>query len=64
MQGRLQLGVVLGLLALGAFSLSGCGVKGSLEAPEGATKTGSAKPGSVPDPAKPHQPSILDPLIR
>ena len=37
---RLQLGLVLGLLALGTFSLSGCGVRGSLEAPEGVTKTG------------------------
>jgi predicted small lipoprotein YifL len=61
---RLQLGLVLGLLALSAFSLSGCGVRGSLEAPEGVTKTGEAKPGSTPDPSKPHQPSILDPLIR
>jgi hypothetical protein len=62
---RLQLGLVLGLIALGTFSLSGCGVRGSLEAPEGiATTTGEAKPGSTPDPTKPHQPSILDPLIR
>jgi hypothetical protein len=59
---RLQLGLVLGVIALG---LSGCGVRGSLEAPEGiATTTGEAKPGSTPDPTKPHQPSILDPLIR
>jgi len=28
------------------------------------TTTGEAKPGSTPDPTKPHQPSILDPLIR
>ena len=63
-RGRRQLGVVLGLLALGAFGLSGCGVKGSLDAPEGAIKTGSAKPGTVADPNKPHEPSILDPLIR
>jgi hypothetical protein len=62
---RLQLGLVLGLIALGTFSLSGCGVRGSLEAPEGiATTTGEAKPGSTPDTSKPHQPSILDPLIR
>jgi hypothetical protein len=61
---RLQLGLVFGVLVLGAFSLSGCGVRGSLEAPEGVTKTGEAKPGTTPDPSKPHQPSILDPLIR
>ena len=53
-----------GLLALGTFSLSGCGVRGSLEAPEGVTKTGEAKPGTTPDSSKPHEPSILDPLIR
>ena len=58
---RLQLGLVLGLIALG---LSGCGVRGSLEAPEGVTKTGEAKPGTTPDASKPHEPSILDPLIR
>jgi len=61
---RLQLGLVLGLLALGTFSLSGCGVRGSLEAPEGVTKTGEAKHGTTPDSSKPHEPSILDPLIR
>jgi predicted small lipoprotein YifL len=61
---RLQLGLVLGLIALGTFSLSGCGVRGSLEAPEGVTKTGDAAPGSTPDPQKPHKSSILDPLIR
>jgi predicted small lipoprotein YifL len=61
---RLQLGVMLGLLVLGSLGLSGCGMRGSLDAPEGAVKTGSAKPGTVPDPTKPHEPSILDPLIR
>ena len=64
MQGRLQLGVVLGLLALGAFSLSGCGVRGSLESPpEARTETGDATPGKPGQPV-PHKPSILDPLIR
>lgn len=61
---RLQLGLVLGLMALGSLGLSGCGMRGSLDAPEGAVKTGEAKPGTVPDPSKPHYPSVLDPLIR
>ena len=64
MHGRLRLGLAAALMALGAFGLYGCGVRGSLEAPEGVTKTGEAKPGTTPDASKPHEPSILDPLIR
>ena len=63
--GCVRAGLAAALLGLGALSLVGCGVRGSLEAPEGvATTTGEAKPGSTPDPTKRHQPSILDPLIR
>jgi predicted small lipoprotein YifL len=54
----------LALLMLGALSLAGCGVRGSLEAPpQEQTETGNATPGSTPQPA-PHKPSALDPLIR
>ena len=64
MRSRLQLGLVLGLLALGTFSLSGCGVRGSLEAPpQEKVETGDAVPGTPGQPV-PHKPSILDPLIR
>ena len=63
---RLQLGVVLGLIALGTFSLSGCGVRGSLEPPPKASPHDrrGRSPARRPDPPKPHEPSILDPLIR
>jgi predicted small lipoprotein YifL len=68
MQGRLQLGVVTALLALGAMSLAGCGVRGPLEAPPAATnvETGNATPGTPGQPAgaPQHKPSVLDPLIR
>jgi predicted small lipoprotein YifL len=60
----MQLGFVIGLTVLGAASLSGCGVRGSLEAPpEAKVETGSATPGAPGAPA-PHKSSILDPLIR
>jgi predicted small lipoprotein YifL len=62
--GRARTGTAIALLALGALALAGCGVKGSLDAPEGVVKSGEAKPGTVPDPKKPHQDSILDPILR
>jgi hypothetical protein len=64
MQGRLQLGVMAGLLLLVALAVAGCGVRGSLEAPQQeAVETGNAVPGTPGQPA-PHKPSVLDPLIR
>ena len=52
------------LIAIGALSLGGCGVRGSLEAPPAATtETGGATPGTPGQPA-PHKPFILDPLLR
>ena len=56
-----QLGVALGLFALVAVGLAGCGVRGPLDTPPEA-KTGEAPraPGAPP----PHKPSVLDPLIR
>jgi predicted small lipoprotein YifL len=61
---RLQLGLVLGLLALGTFSLSGCGVRGSLEAPERRHRRRRGQARDDAGASKPHEPSILDPLIR
>jgi predicted small lipoprotein YifL len=64
MRSRLQLGLVVALMVIGTFSLAGCGVRGSLEAPpETRTETGDATPGKPGQPV-PHKPSILDPLIR
>ena len=52
------------LIAVGALSLGGCGVRGSLEAPPAATtETGGATPGTPGQPV-PHKPFILDPLLR
>jgi hypothetical protein len=47
------------------LAISGCGVRGSLDAPPGATTNteGSSAPGTPGGP-QPHRPSILDPLIR
>jgi predicted small lipoprotein YifL len=64
MRSRLHLGFAAMLAVAGVLSLSGCGVRGSLEAPPGAkTETGSATPGTPGQPV-PHRPSVLDPLIR
>jgi predicted small lipoprotein YifL len=62
--GCLRVGLAAALLGLGALSLVGCGVRGSLEAPpQEKTETGAAVPGTPGQPV-PHKPSILDPLIR
>jgi predicted small lipoprotein YifL len=64
MHRRVQLGLAIALLMLGALSVAGCGVRGPLDVPKDApTETGDATPGT---PGKPvaHKPSILDPLIR
>jgi predicted small lipoprotein YifL len=64
MHGRLRLGLAAALIALGAFGLAGCGVRGSLETPpQEKSETGDAVPGTPGQPV-PHKPSILDPLIR
>ena len=64
MHGRLRLGIAAGLIVLGVMGLTGCGVRGSLEAPpQEKVSTGDAVPGT-PGQSVPHKPSILDPLIR
>jgi len=63
MRSRLQVGLVAALM-LAAFSIAGCGVRGSLEKPPGEqAQTGDATPGKPGEPV-PHKSSILDPLIR
>ncbi len=65
MHSRLQLGMVAALLALGALGLTGCGVRGSLEAPPDAkVETGNANPGQTGQTPGQHKPSILDPILR
>jgi len=64
MHSRLPLCIALALTVAGMLSISGCGVRGSLEAPPKAkVETGSANPGTPGEPV-PHRPSILDPLLR
>jgi predicted small lipoprotein YifL len=66
MSSRCKFAAVLALLAV---SLFGCGVRGSLETPTEAVQNTTAqadsgqgkKEGEAP---KPHQPSILDGLLR
>jgi predicted small lipoprotein YifL len=57
----------MALTVAGMLSISGCGVRGPLDAPPGAkSETGSAAPGTAAKPGEqgPNRPSILDPLIR
>ena len=61
MRRRLPLCTAIVLTLLGTLSISGCGVRGSLEAPP--KQTSEAPPPKPGDPP-PHRPSILDPLIR
>lgn len=64
MPSRVPLFAAIALTALAVFGVSGCGVRGSLEAPKGQkTETGDATPGKPGEPV-PHKPSALDPLIR
>lgn len=64
MRNRVSIAVALTLAALGSLALSGCGVRGSLEAPPQAqSETGGATPGTPGQPA-PHKPFVLDPLLR
>jgi predicted small lipoprotein YifL len=64
MHGRLRLALAAGLLVLGALSLAGCGVRGSLETPpQEKAETGDAVPGT-PGQTVPQKSSVLDPLIR
>ena len=55
-----------GLVVLvGALALAGCGVNGPLEPPPGAVApTDKTTPTPAPNAAKPHDPFILDGILR
>ena len=68
---RTKTWVALALVSAACLGFAGCGVKGPLEPPPGAKVAGEAKspeaadPGKNSDaPKKPHEPFILDPLLR
>jgi predicted small lipoprotein YifL len=61
MLSRLPLWLVIASTALVMAVSAGCGVRGPLESPP---KSVSDAPPSKPGDPAPHQPSILDPLIR
>jgi predicted small lipoprotein YifL len=64
MHSRVPLYVAMALTLAGMLGISGCGVRGSLEAPPGAkTEAGTSEPGTPGEPV-PHKPSVLDPLLR
>lgn len=59
-----RLAIALVLALVGMMSLSGCGVRGSLEAPpEAQNESNAAIPGKTGDPA-PKKGFVLDPLLR
>jgi predicted small lipoprotein YifL len=60
MLSRLPLWLVIASTALALAVSAGCGVRGPLDSPPKSKEEVSSKPGEP----KPHQPSILDPLIR
>lgn len=68
MSHALRKAIVVALLPL---LLAGCGVRGSLDAPESAKKKGTATSPEAADsgqnsaaPPKPHRDFLLDPLLR
>ncbi|HRY07712.1 MAG TPA: lipoprotein [Hyphomicrobiaceae bacterium] len=68
MSQALRKAVVIALLPL---LLAGCGVRGSLDAPESAKQKGTATSPDAADngpnsaaPPKPHRDFLLDPLLR
>jgi predicted small lipoprotein YifL len=63
MQGRVSRKVVMAIAILGMLGISGCGVRGALDAPPEAKAEAGANAGAPGSPP-PHKPSILDPLIR
>lgn len=61
MRSHLPLWLVIASTALAFAVSSGCGVRGPLESPPKST---AEAPPARPGEPTPHQPSILDPLIR
>jgi predicted small lipoprotein YifL len=67
----MRIWATVALFGVAGFGFAGCGVKGPLEPPPGAKAKGEAKspeaadPGKNSDaPPKPHEPFVLDPLLR
>lgn len=65
------LGLAISAAVLGAVALGGCGIRGSLDAPEEAKAVGEGNSSGNGDagsnsaaPPKPHRGFILDPLLR
>ena len=63
--------VAVALISVAAMTFAGCGIKGPLEPPAGAKAAGKAKSAEAGDPGKnsdapkkPHEPFVLDPLLR
>ncbi len=61
MRSRLPLWLVIASLATVLSAVSGCGVRGPLDAPPRAI---ADEPPTRPGEPKPHKPSVLDSLIR
>jgi predicted small lipoprotein YifL len=63
--------IAVALIGVAGLVFAGCGVKGPLEPPPGAKASGQAKSADAADPGtnsdapkKPHEPFVLDPLLR
>ena len=63
--------LAIAVVAIAAAPLGGCGVRGPLDPPAGATSQGENKSSEAADPGqnsaapkKAHEPFILDPLLR
>ena len=63
--------IAVALISVAGLGFAGCGVKGPLEPPPGAKASGEAKSAEAADPGtnsdapkKPHEPFVLDPLLR
>jgi len=68
---RTKLWIAVALVSVAGFGFAGCGIKGPLEPPPGAKAAGQAKSAEAADPGqnsdapkKPHEPFVLDPLLR
>jgi len=68
---RIKSWIAMALIGAAGLGFAGCGVKGPLEAPSSAKAAGDAKSAEAADPGKnsdapkkPHEPFVLDPLLR
>jgi predicted small lipoprotein YifL len=56
-------GIFLALLALSVSGVSGCGVRGSLKAPQGSERVDEARAPESEQGARKHRSFVLDPLL-